>query len=709
MKKTKNKKLILFYCISFLIILILQGVFINHWYQKTLGDIGQETIMITKTVASAIDITEYENIVNNREKNAYFNQMQTYFRNVQLNTGVKYVYIEHKISESQLEYIFDSEKDSFGEIDDITDPQAHNQKESFHTKVENLKVWGTLVSGYTPLVNKDGNIVGAVGADIVADSFYSELIDRMTIIILYSFTMVFLFCIIVYMTLKQEIIERRITEKKLLKATISLKNLLNNAGQGFLSFGHNLLVNEEYSTECQNLFGRQDLVYKKIPELLYPEDVHQQIFIKELLLEILQEKDNFRRDILFSLLPEEVTINNKFIKLSFKLIYNNHKDNSDVFMLILTDINEKRLLQNQMMEERKTLKMIIRAMTNHDDFVEIIKDYQIFTLSEAHQLFAERHSLTISLSEFFRIIHTFKGSFSQLGMINIDGKLHDLETKISHLRDNIDDQTKEDFLNLIDSLHMSGWLEDDLKILKDHLGEHFFTDRIIKIPESKLLKLEEKLHTLLSPFECQEILPDMKQLRYKAFRELLRTYPEYVQNLAVKLEKLVAPLIIVGGETAVDSKRYLGFTRSLVHIFRNALDHGLETPNVRLENGKEEFGTIKCRIEIIENSLSLIVTDDGSGINVKAIREKALAQGIFDFETCIKLPDEEIMLLIFNENLSTKEDVTMLSGRGLGLAAVKTELDKIGGKVTIESSLGLGTKFHFTIPLGETPDSQLNV
>ncbi|MHB8126505.1 MAG: ATP-binding protein [Desulfitobacteriaceae bacterium] len=672
------------------------------------NDIGSKAITITKTVANAIDISEYENIVNSRKKTDYFNQMQNYFRQVQINTGVKYVYIEHKISDSKIEYIFDSEKDSFGEKDDLSDPQAHNQKESFHTKVESFQVWGTLVSGYTPLVNKNGNIVGAVGADIVADSFYSELIFRMIIIILYSLTMIFLFCVVIYVTLKQEIKERKTTEKKLLKTTISLRNLLNNAGQGFLSFGDSLLVDEEFSSECQNLCNRQDIVNEKFPVLLYPEDKSQQLFMEELLLEILYEKDNSRRDILFPLLPEEVIINNKYIKLSYKIINDKHKENSEAYMVILTDISEKRLLQNQMREERKTLKMIIRAMTNQDDFVEIIKSYQSFVESEARQLFTDRSSLTINLSEFFRIIHTFKGSFSQLGMVNIDGKLHELETKISHLLNRTDDQTKEDFLNLIDSLHMSGWLEDDLKILKDHLGEHFFsTDRIIKIPESKLLELEGKLQTMLPYLQCQEIIPEIKKLRFKAFRQLLKGYPEYVQNLAVSLEKLVNPLIIEGGEAAVDSNRYLGFTRSLVHIFRNAIDHGLEAPEVRLENGKEEYGTIKCQIEIIGNSISLIITDDGSGIDVKAIREKALAQGFINSEAYKRLPDEEIILLIFRDDLTTKEDVTKLSGRGIGLAATKNELDKIGGKVAIETMLGLGTKFHFILPLKETPNPRL--
>ena len=688
------------YTVSFLIIIILQGVFIKYWYQKTLSDIGREAMTITKTVANAIDISEYEKIVNSREKNDYFDKMQIFFRNVQVNTGVKYVYVEHKISDSELEYIFDAEKDSFGEIDELSDPGAHDQKESFHTRVQSFQVWGTLVTGYTPLVNKAGNIVGAVGADIVADSFYSELIYRMIIIILYSLIMIILFSVIIYVTLKQEIKERKKTEKKLLRTTISLRNLLNNAGQGFLTFGDNLLVDEEFSTECQNLFDQQDLVNEKFPQLLYPEDKPQQIFLEELLQEILLEKDHFRRDILLSLLPEEVTINNKFIKISFKIIKDKQIESSEAFMVILTNISENRLLQNQMKEERKTLKMIIRAMTNHDDFVEVIKDYQIFAESKARKLFVERHSLTMGISEFYRIIHTFKGSFSQLGMVNIDGKLHDLETKIANLRTSSDEQTKEDFLNLIDYLQMSSWLEDDLTILKDHLGKHFFTDRIIRIPESKLLKLEEKIQTLLPLLECRAVLPEIKQLRYKAFSELLRAYPEYVQNLAARLEKSVNPLIIKGGETAVDSNRYHRFTRSLVHVFRNALDHGLETPEVRLNNAKEEYGTIECRIECIENSISLVITDDGSGIDVMTIREKALAQGLFDAETLKQLPDEEIILLIFNEDLTTKEEVTRFSGRGIGLAAVKTELDKIGGQVTVETKLGLGTEFHFTLPLG---------
>jgi two-component system chemotaxis sensor kinase CheA len=132
-----------------------------------------------------------------------------------------------------------------------------------------------------------------------------------------------------------------------------------------------------------------------------------------------------------------------------------------------------------------------------------------------------------------------------------------------------------------------------------------------------------------------------------------------------------------------------------VHVFRNSVDHGIETMDERHEIQKDEIGTISCSIKEDENNLHFIIADDGAGIDIEKIKEKATQLEI-DTDS---LSDNEIEALIFNDRFSTKGEVSQTSGRGVGMAVVKYEIEKINGVININSQLNIGTTFEFIIPL----------
>lgn len=670
----------------------------RFWYNKTLNDTGLNAMTISQVVVSRIDIAEYEEFLTTKEHNDYFDQMQEYFRNVQAETGAKYVYVEHKISPDQIEYIFDSQKDSLGETDDMSTPEAHTSTESFHTEAQSSSLWGTLITGYAPLTNEKGEVIGAVGTDVDIHFIYNELAKRVGQIILYTLAMVILFSLLVYLTLSEEISRRRAAEKDLTKSLISIKNLLNHAGQGFLSFSYDLFIEPEYSLECLRLLG-PELKNRSFPEVIYPNDYENRQFIKEVLLECLREKDTLKREVFLSLLPSDILLNNNYIEIAYKIIPDKHQEESEALMVILTDVTEKRELRKQMETERRSLKMIVQAVINRDDLLEVISDYLYFCLETVPNLVTSQEPLRNVIVDIKRMVHTFKGSFGHFEMIHMLSSLHKIEEEIKSFEQQ-ESANCSGLGILLKNMNLEGFLREDLGVLQSTLGKNFLTDdKIFEIPESKLIELEDQITALLPSTEATILIAEIRKLRYRLFKELLLSYPNYVEGLAHRLDKQVYPLELKGGEFPVDTTKYQAFTKSLIHVFANCVDHGVESREDRVYAGKEECGRILCEMKLVDQMISLRIADDGKGLDIEGIKQKALRLGILNGEELARSQDRDIIPLVFEDGLSSKEDVSMFSGRGIGMAIVKQELKKIGGQLDIYTNQGVGTEFHFLLPI----------
>lgn len=487
-------------------------------------------------------------------------------------------------------------------------------------------------------------------------------------------------------------------EQTVAQRTSSIRNLLNNAGQGFLSFGPDFYIDEEYSTECNRIFGRE-IAGQRFTDLIFPDDDEQKRFMENALLSIMQDNDELRREVYFSLLPQELLLNGCNIFLDYKLIVNSQNEEINRIMIILTDITERRQLELHMEEERKLLKMVVKVVAYNNDFQEYCSDYRNFCSQTVWELLDSNRPREEIIAEIYRRIHTFKGGFAQLEMINLADKLHQCESQISASQDEFMAMSSQQLKTFFASLNMLEWIDQDLGMLREILGEQFFErDNLLVIDEAQLLEINRKVVSTLSPWECKLLLPDLQQLMFKPMRELFKSYPETVARLAERLSKSVFPVNITGGELPVNTEQYRDFCKTLIHVFRNAIDHGLESAEERIAEGKDEYGTISCEIFQELSGISIVISDDGRGIDVEYLKELAVQKGIFDRETAAGLSIQEALQLVFVENLTVSDEITSISGRGIGLAAVKEELDKLGGSVEIFSQAGKGTVFTFRLP-----------
>lgn len=188
------------------------------------------------------------------------------------------------------------------------------------------------------------------------------------------------------------------------------------------------------------------------------------------------------------------------------------------------------------------------------------------------------------------------------------------------------------------------------------------------------------------------------KVRMVPIEQVFNRFPRMVRDLAKELNKEV-DFLIEGKETELDRTVIDEIGDPLVHLLRNAVDHGLESSAERLNNGKMAKGTVMLRARHEGNNVYIEVEDDGAGINTARVIEKAVEKGILTNRETDQLSRDEAFELLFRPGFSTARDVTDISGRGVGLDVVKTKIESLSGEIFVDSKPGQGTRFRIKLPL----------
>ena len=186
--------------------------------------------------------------------------------------------------------------------------------------------------------------------------------------------------------------------------------------------------------------------------------------------------------------------------------------------------------------------------------------------------------------------------------------------------------------------------------------------------------------------------------RMQPIEHVFNKFPRTVRDLAVACGREVQ-LVIDGADTELDRTLIESIRDPLTHLIRNAVDHGIEAPAVRESAGKPRAGQLLLRAFHESGPVTIEVQDDGAGSPVEAVRAKAVARGLIDADNAALLPDDRVLQFIFEPGFSTAAQVTSVSGRGVGMDVVKTNIEAIGGTVDISSRPGLGTTVRVRVPL----------
>jgi len=232
----------------------------------------------------------------------------------------------------------------------------------------------------------------------------------------------------------------------------------------------------------------------------------------------------------------------------------------------------------------------------------------------------------------------------------------------------------------------------DLVITNAMLTQYSTTIKEHKVRTSVLERLE------LLERHIREMQDSIMSIRMVPMESIYSKFPKVVRDISKKLNKKIA-FEHEGDTVEIDKAMIEGLTDPLMHIIRNSLDHGIEMPDERVAAGKPESGTITIAAEQANGQMIITIKDDGKGIPADKVAQKSLENGLIDQNQFDTMTDNEKAMLIFGAGVSTADAITDISGRGVGMDVVKTNITKLGGIIKLDTGIGIGTTITIMLPL----------
>lgn len=354
-------------------------------------------------------------------------------------------------------------------------------------------------------------------------------------------------------------------------------------------------------------------------------------------------------------------------------------------VLVATDITSLVRAQEEAEKEKAYAGFILKLFKQKRSFLSFFE--------ESSKLVADLGKATLApplswdKDSLFRTLHTIKGGAASYSVRDLAHHAHELENLI---------QNWDSFTEPKWDEHQQG-LEKSFESLSQEVKELLGHNPQKQNASVEVTKTE--LKEILSIMEAWSKTRDwsiklQEQYLKESLQQSFEAYDFVIKQTAEQLGKKVKPLRFLNPEFRWNFDHYKSFVSSLVHVFRNAIDHGFELPGERLSLQKPAEGEVTVAVQKNPDYFEIRIQDDGKGVVREKILEKRKEKGL-SFEG---LSDKQILMTLFEPQFSTRAEVTDISGRGVGLDAVKFEVEKLGGVVDIESTPGQGTCFIFRFP-----------
>lgn len=366
----------------------------------------------------------------------------------------------------------------------------------------------------------------------------------------------------------------------------------------------------------------------------------------------------------------------------------------DGVVVVATDITKLVEAQREAETERAHAKMILSLIQHKRQVLSFVQESESL-LQELKSEF--QNGEFVDAENLFRCLHTLKGGAASFSIKPMTDQAHQSESLLTEWK-----------------LERTPQLFEKLKISSLQIEKHFrnfsaenepilgsaekIKQRWLEIPASQLAQFQHKLPQALQSEFVHEFLME-------PVGEFFQQYKEVVQAVAEREQKSVAPLHFHNEKLSVLPEPYSQLFSTFIHAFRNAVDHGIETPDLRQERGKPIQGKIECLFSKVTESgqdwLLIEVRDDGGGIDPAKIRHRLQAKGL----DVSSESDTQVIQHIFDSQFSTKEIVTETSGRGVGLDAILFAAKALGGQAWVVSHWGRGSSLKVKVPYWQTPPS----
>lgn len=483
-------------------------------------------------------------------------------------------------------------------------------------------------------------------------------------------------------------INRNLDEIVLEKTKI-VKALLDNGELKIMYIDENGMIGDKYSYNCFEIFGKEihDLSYI---DLMHRSDDEDRVFNLELIKKIFEERDRIKKKVFMSLLPKEYTVNSHVLKMTYKLI---KLDDKELIMILMDDVTKEREKESKYLDEIGEIRAVLSVVLDVSEFKKLVNDFIYFWDFEFENSFISRSSDSDYMEKLLRIIHCQKGNFSIYQRRAVVAKLHYIEEEVkSYTRSSTN---LDDFLQVMKSHELSRFIEKDIEqIGKNYAYNIDLDDSYLQVKESSVIEITELLK---NKGANENLISKLDSLRDVKFEVISKKYEEFVSQKEEVLNKEFKRLDIKGGNILVAYSKIAHINNILNICVRNAIYHGIETINNRIDSGKKIKGRISISLLERNNSYLLSVSDDGAGIDIEKLKEKKFAKNQDYYNNTDEVSYEDAMSMIYEDGVSLADEITEIAGRGIGMSSLKNEVLAFGGEISIDSELGKGTTINVLI------------
>ena len=467
--------------------------------------------------------------------------------------------------------------------------------------------------------------------------------------------------------------------------TNDIRTMLSNIKLGIFTVMENRHVHHEYSDHLADVLEAKgdSIGGRSISELLLSKAnlSHEDAQKVDSALEIILGEEELSYDLNESNLIRECTYQKEegSKEKQLEIEWNPIVDSDDIVTKLLVsirDVTEIRALQAETAKQQRKMDMIAQILEfKGQKFASTMTNLEGLYKGAVKFLKNDPDCAMPTIESIFVNLHTLKGNARINGLSHISSVTHTIESRFMALRD--DPDNIKDYDLLLSGLNAIGTSIEEYKDINENtLGRGGGgSEKGLMVPVKELDRILE----LISKEQITESIDLLESLKIDisggSLQSIITEMKKNLDEVAKKLDKQ-SPVINLFGDDklTIEDESVLGILDNILpHLLINALDHGIEAPKVREQKGKKKAGTIKVDSKLSEDGLSIELSDDGAGLNLKKLREKGGADK----------SDTETAMMIFESGLSSKEDVTELSGRGVGLDAVKTLVENAGGKITI--------------------------
>ncbi|MDR3423595.1 MAG: ATP-binding protein [Alphaproteobacteria bacterium] len=468
----------------------------------------------------------------------------------------------------------------------------------------------------------------------------------------------------------------------------SMDIMLNALNQGLFSFGADGICSSVSSKACLSLLESAP-AGRRITDVLHipPEEES----VDRVLKLIFSNADpDFDKDDLLALLPDRFERSDGTkIALAYHPIVGDEKKVRSI-LAVATDHSAEESAVQLMRDQEAAALSVLRISGNRNLFIQFYNSISGFFLN-LDEILSEEDSLDMLR----RDLHTFKGNAAIFHLQDIVDALHGMEDRLAGVSDIA--QARQAMQT--DLPKFQAILTKTHKLAYDILGRTFDQQGVTRtLPLSALAAMADRIRRLSANDNLYKDF--VETLMGEPVRNALSTFDISLHELADRYGKKVSPCYFTGDNFLLLTENYHPLFAAFIHIARNIVSHAIDSPKLRVERHKDPELTVVIETKKFQIGnqewFRISFEDDGCGLNVPLLRKK-LAECRSE-EAAARLTDAEVMNGIFNDNLSTRQHVDALAGRGVGLSAVKHEAGKLGGKVSVESEWGVYTRIIIEAP-----------